>query len=159
MKWAHDLLIEYSKGKKELQRMKVQLKKDDREVEKQINSMIDSMTFAINWMETGRDPDSHRGIDKKSIYHKQFFESIDVIPDITDQLYDIDSKQLYMTSEEKSILADIFTSWSLKERHCYIEHVVNNKSLQTIANDLNIGKSTVQKYIERAKNKVNNKVL
>lgn len=159
MNWAHDLLIEYSKGKKELQRMKGQLKKDDREVEKQINSMIDSMTFAINWMETGRNPDSQRGIDKKSIYHKQFFESIDVIPDITDQLYDIDSKQLYMTSEEKSILADIFTSWSLKERHCYIEHVVNNKSLQTIANDLNIGKSTVQKYIERAKNKVNNRVF
>jgi RNA polymerase sigma-70 factor (ECF subfamily) len=55
----------------------------------------------MDWMETGRNPDTYRGADKRSIYQRKFFESIDVIPDIMDELYDINSKQLYMTLMRK----------------------------------------------------------
>ncbi|QOV10923.1 sigma factor-like helix-turn-helix DNA-binding protein [Viridibacillus arvi] len=152
--WADNLLVEYTEGRKVLQHMKADLHEDNFEDETQINSMIESMTFAMDWMETGRQPDTYGGVDKKSIYQRQFFESIDVIPDITDELYDIDSKQLYMTTEEKKALAKIFATWSHKERVCYIAHVVEGKSYKKISEDLKVGKSTVQSYIERAKKKV-----
>ncbi|WP_083669756.1 sigma factor-like helix-turn-helix DNA-binding protein [Viridibacillus sp. FSL H8-0123] len=77
-----------------------------------------------------------------------------MIPDITDELYDIDSKHLYMTTEEKKALAKIFASWSHKERVCYIAHVVESKSMQNIAKDLYVSKSMVQTHINRAKKKV-----
>jgi positive control factor len=44
----------------------------------------------------------------------------DLIPDITEQLDDVNEKQLYMTKEEKIIMADILSSFSLRERQCYI---------------------------------------
>ncbi len=156
--WADNLLQEYKENRAALHQMKAKIDIDNFEDETQINSMIDSMTFAIDWMETGRNPDSYRGADKRSIYQKQFFESIDVIPDITDQLYDINSKHLYMSQDEKKRLAKIFASWSHKERICYIMHVVEGKSYKKISEELKVGKSTVQSYIERAKKKVSEAV-
>ncbi|WP_397537829.1 sigma factor-like helix-turn-helix DNA-binding protein [Rummeliibacillus pycnus] len=152
--WADRLLGEYKESRAELHHMKVRLDKDNFEDETLINRMIDSMTFAMEWMEIGREPGSYQGIDKKSIYQKQFFESIDVIPDITDELYDINSKQLYMTQDEKKKLAMIFSAWSHRERVCYIKHVVEQKSFQQIADELKVTKSTVQTHIRRAKTKV-----
>ncbi|MGR6896980.1 sigma factor-like helix-turn-helix DNA-binding protein [Rummeliibacillus sp. BSL5] len=152
--WADNLLQEYKENRAALHKMKAKIDIDNFEDETQINSMIESMTFAIDWMETGRNPDAYRGVDKRSIYQKQFFESIDVIPDITDQLYDINSKQLYMSQDEKKRLAKIFASWSHKERICYVKHVVEQKSFQQIANELKLSKSTVQTNINRAKSKV-----
>ncbi|MGE7922361.1 sigma factor-like helix-turn-helix DNA-binding protein [Viridibacillus arvi] len=152
--WADRLLGEYKEGRNALCQMKANLHKDNFEDETQINSMIESMTFAMDWMETGRQPDTYNGVDKRSIYQRQFFESIDVIPDITDELYDIDSKQLYMTTEEKKALAKIFATWSHKERVCYIAHEVEKKSFQKIADELKVSKGAVQSYIKRARSKV-----
>ncbi|MEK4760778.1 sigma factor-like helix-turn-helix DNA-binding protein [Viridibacillus sp. FSL E2-0187] len=152
--WADRLLGEYKEGRNALHQMKANLHEDNFEDETQINCMIESMTFAMDWMETGRQPDTYNGIDKKSIYQRQFFESIDVIPDITDELYAIDSKQLYMTTEEKKDLAKIFATWSHKERVCYIAHEVQKKSFQQIADELKVSKGAVQSYIKRARSKV-----
>ncbi|AMW99363.1 hypothetical protein ATY39_07720 [Rummeliibacillus stabekisii] len=69
----------------------------------------------------------HRGADKRSIYQKQFFESIDVIPDITVQLYDINSKHLYMSQDEKKRLAKIFASWSHREQCAMYNTWLNKK--------------------------------
>lgn len=152
--WADKLLGEYKESRAGLHQMKARLNEDNFEDATLINSMIESMTFAMEWMETGRKPGSYQGIDKKSIYQKQFLESIDMIPDITDELYDINSKQLYMTQDEKKKLAKIFGAWSHRERVCYVKHVVEQKGFQQIADVLKVSKSTVQTHIRRAKNKV-----
>ncbi|WP_083669754.1 hypothetical protein [Viridibacillus sp. FSL H8-0123] len=55
--WADKLIVEYTEGRKVLQQMKVDLHEDNFEDETQINSMIESMTFAMDWI-------------------RQFFESI-----------------------------------------------------------------------------------
>lgn len=81
---------------------------------------------------------------------------MDTIPDITEQLEDnnVNKKHLFMTREEKVILADIFSSFSLRERQCYIFHVAEKKSMSEIAYELGVSKSMVQQSIRRAKNKV-----
>ncbi|MFP3514020.1 RNA polymerase subunit sigma-70, partial [Peribacillus sp. SIMBA_075] len=84
-------------------------------------------------------PGTFKGIDKKSIYQHQSFSNMDFIPDITEQLEE-GPKQLYMTAEEKIILADIFASLSLRERQCYILHTAAQLSMSEVAEELGLSK-------------------
>lgn len=158
--WADRLIHEYTIGKRQLRKMKNSLDiKDpiDRQDRKTISGMTKDMDFAIEWMETGRQPGTLRGIDKRSIYQRKSLESMDIIPDITEQL-DINKKRLYLSEEQKSILLNVFTSFSLRERQCYILHTAQGMSMQDIADELGIKKRTVQQYIERARKKVEQRV-
>lgn len=155
--WADQLLQEYEVGKKALAGMRDGLNRMDPSSAQdltQINSMIDSMKFSMDWMATGRQPGNYRGADKKAIYQRQYFESMDLIPDIQEQLQDMGAKRLYMTQEEKMILSQIFGAMSLRERQCYILHVGQKMSMGKIAEEIGVSKATVQKYIGRAKEKV-----
>lgn len=154
--WADDLLHEYGISKKDLERRRDRLDREDfsdKQDLSRINSMIESMSFSMEWLETGRQPGTYKGVDIKNIYQKQSFASMDIIPDITEQLEE-GPKQLYMTAEEKIILADIFASFSLRERQCYVLHYGAGLSWSKIAYDLGISKSMVQQSIRRAKQKV-----
>lgn len=153
--WADRLIQEYTEGKKELNTLKE--RSIDAEDVKQINSMIDSMSYSIDWMTSGRQPGTYRGVDKRGIYQRQFIQTIECIPDITEQL-EAEPKQLYMTREEKIILADILTSLSHRERHCYIMYISQGLSMSRIAEDIGVSKATVQSYINRAKSKVKERV-
>ncbi|WP_432355298.1 sigma-70 family RNA polymerase sigma factor [Sporosarcina sp. A2] len=159
--WADQLLQEYEVGKKALSGMRDGLNRLDPSSAQdltQINSMIDSMAFSMEWMATGRQPGNYRGADIKSIYQRQYFESMDLIPDIQEQLQDMGAKQLYMTQEEKMILSQIFGEMSLRERQCYILHVGQKMSMGRIAEEMGVSKGTVQGYLKRAEKKVREKV-
>ncbi|WP_244898697.1 hypothetical protein [Sporosarcina koreensis] len=83
--WADQLLREYEVGKRGLTAMRDGLERLDPSTKQdltQINSMIDSMAYSMDWMATGRQPGNYRGADKKAIYQRQYFESMDLIPDI-----------------------------------------------------------------------------
>lgn len=156
MIWADELILQYKKHRGELIQKRSKLNKEDPQDKldlTQYNSMIDEMDFVLQWLETGRDPNNYRGADKKGIYQSQSFQSMDFIPDITEQIEE-GPKHLYMSAEEKIIMADIFASLSFRERHCYILHVGRQISVAKIAKGLGVGKSTAQSYIERAKRKI-----
>lgn len=158
--WADDLLHEYGIGKKDLERRRDRLDREnfhDKQDLTKINSMIESMVFSMEWMETGRQPGTYKGIDKKRIYQRQSFASMDFIPDITEQLEE-GPKQLRMTAEEKIILADIFAALSFRERQCYILHEASGLSMGKIADEVGLKRRTVQQYIERAREKIKIKV-
>lgn len=161
--WADKLLEEYDHSLSDLRAIKKATAAEECEVtnisplqdkKSILNSMENSMVFAMDWMEKGRNPDLQRGADKHAVYQRQFFESLDVIPDITEQIYDINTKELHMTSAEKKQLAKIYSMWSHRERFCYIAHTVEQKSFQQIADELKVSKGTVQSYIQRARSKV-----
>jgi len=160
LNWADQLIQEYTEGRQELKRRADQLDRNnpiDMQDLKQFNSMIADMSFSLEWLKTGRQPGTYRGIDEKSVYQKRSYENIDLIPDIVEQIKNDDRKELYMTREEKVILADILASFSEKERVCYLLHVGHKKSMGDIATELGISKSTVQTHINRAKSKVKQK--
>jgi positive control factor len=65
LNWADKLIEEYTVGRRELKRRADQLDRDNpNEMEdlKQFNSMIESMSFSLEWMTTGRQPGTYRGI-------------------------------------------------------------------------------------------------
>lgn len=163
LNWADKLIEEYTGGQRELKKRADQLDRNnptDMNDLKQINSMIESMTFSLDWMKTGRQPGTYRGVDEKAVYQKRSYENIDLIPDIAEQLEsdDINKKHLFMSREEKVILADILASFSLRERQCYILHVGQGMSWSKIADELGVSKSMVQQSINRARKKINARI-
>ncbi|WP_342512810.1 sigma-70 family RNA polymerase sigma factor [Sporosarcina sp. FSL K6-1522] len=160
LNWADELIQEYTVGQLELTKRAATLDKNnpfDKDDLTQINSMIESMAFSIDWMATGRQPGTYRGAEKRAVYQKQYIESMDIIPDITEQLEE-DQKHLYISKEERMILADIFASMSQRERQCYVLHEGQGMSMGRIADEIGLKKRTVQQYIERARAKVKERV-
>lgn len=154
--WVDRLIEEYSEGKRQLHKLRESFDETDplhQTDRKTINSMIGDMDFVIEWLETGRQPGVMRGIDVKHVYQKRSLESMEFIPDITEQL-ETNDKPLSLNEKEKKILLDIFSSFSFRERQCYILHVAQGMSMSQIAEMLSIQKRTVQQYIERARMKV-----
>ena len=160
MIWADEMILQYKKHRGELIQKRAKLNKEDPQDKldlTQYNSMIDEMDFVLQWLETGRDPNNYRGADKKGIYQSQSFLSMDFIPDITEQIEE-GPKHLYMSAEEKIIMADIFASLSFRERHCYILDEGRQVSMGNIAIGLGVSKGTVQGYLKRAKKKIAERV-
>lgn len=151
--WVDDLIHEYTHYKKELHKLKTEaLSELDATY---INSMIEEMEYAIQWMETGRNPNSYRGMDKKGVYQMNALAGVwDCIPDITEQI-DTSRKHLFLTPREKESLSKIFATLSLRERECYIMHIGQRLTIEAIANELGVSRGTVQMYIKRAKAKIN----
>lgn len=59
-----------------------------------------------------------------------------------------------LTQQQKEHLWGILVQLSHRERVCYLAHVVNLWSFQQIANELKVSKSSVQTYIQRAREKI-----
>ena len=158
--WDDALIHEYRQSRRELSKMRSKLDPDnpiDKPDIDLINSMIADMTESIEWLETGKDPKVFRGMHVNAIYHIRSYENVDLIPDIEKELReenDINKKHLFMTREEKVIMKEILSSFSNRERICYLLHVGHKKSFAEIANELGVSRSTVQTHITRAKNKV-----
>ena len=148
--WADELIPQYKKGRKDLRIMKHEAPKED---EYKFNSMIDSVGFSLEWMETGRQPGMFRGIDRNNAYRPKQYEDMDIIPDIADQLEE-ERESLCMSSEQRKSLLHLFKTFSDRERQCFIMHEAEQMSMQKIALKLGITKATVQVYIKRAREKV-----
>jgi len=163
LNWADRLIHEYTGGRQELRKYAERIDRDnpiEMQDLKRVNSMIESMSFSLEWMTTGRQPGTFRGVDEKAVYQRRSYENIDLIPDIAEQLEenDINKKHLFMTREEKLIMADILASFSLRERQCYILHVAQGLSWSKIANELGVSKSMVQQSICRARKKIDDRI-
>ncbi|OEH53135.1 Fis family transcriptional regulator [Oceanobacillus sp. E9] len=156
--WADQLLIEYEEGRKGLKSMSDQLNPDenpkDKEDKRQINSMITDMSYAMDWMRTGRRPGNLRGVDKRSAYQKRVLYDMELFPSL-----DIEPEERTLSEREKQDLYDILIELSHRERQCYLLHMANGHSMSQVSEILGIKKSSVQSFIQRAKKKIERKVL
>ncbi|WP_242694940.1 sigma factor-like helix-turn-helix DNA-binding protein [Pseudogracilibacillus auburnensis] len=57
-------------------------------------------------------------------------------------------------SDREKAIFRFLGDFSQRERQCFLMHTVQNISMGKIAEELNISKGTVQKYIERAREKI-----
>ncbi|MDL4842821.1 sigma-70 family RNA polymerase sigma factor [Aquibacillus rhizosphaerae] len=154
--WSDTLIIQYEEGRKALQRKHSKLTDSyvDTSDKTQINSMVSSMTFSIDWMKRGRRPGNMRGIDKRSAYQKRALVDVDLIPSL-----EIQPKEKELSDDEKRVIYDLLIDLSNRERQCYLLYFAQGLSMQQIADELDIKKPSVQKFIDRAKKKINQKKL
>lgn len=149
--WADTLIIQYEEGRKELHRMKEALGDSDFDIydKKQLNSMISSMTYVLDWLKNGREPNTLRGIDKNRPYQRNSIANMDIFASL-----DIYPEERKLSEEEKEAVVSFLMKLSPRERQCFILHHAYMMSYSEIAAQLGVGRSTVQKYIERAKSKI-----
>jgi len=154
MNWADELIVEYKVGKKALREMHTELVDSPscQQDRSQINSMVDSMDFSTKWMQTGREPGTHRGAGIRGIYQ---FADMDVLPDINEHLRE-EREKLAMNGDQRRLLLQVFRLLSDRERQCYIMYGAEGMSMSEIGLKLGISKWTVRTHIDRARAKVNN---
>ena len=154
--WADTLIIQYEEGRKELHRMKEDLGDSDLDQldRSQINSMISSMSYSIDWMKIGREPGTVRGIDRRSVYQRRVLMDMDLYPSL-----DIEPEQVEISNEDKKAMVSILMDLSLRERQCFILHNAYRMSMAEIAGEIGVSKSSVQKYINRANEKIKKKIV
>lgn len=78
---------------------------------------------------------------------------MEIIPDINEQLRK-EREPLYMSQDQRETLLQLFSTFSDRERQCYILYVSEQLSMQQIADKLGVTKAAVQSYINRARRKV-----
>lgn len=150
-----DLLVQYKKSRKGINDMLKNLQDTtEDEVDKTIlNDAYEELSWIIEWLENGSNPQEVRGINIKHAYDVASLSNMDILPDLTEQL---ESEPPKLTGEQKRTLTKIFKNLSNRERDCFILHHGSLMSMQEIADELGIGKRTVQQYIERARGKIKN---
>jgi len=154
--WVEKLIDEYSVGKKELEKLreKLDLSTDEGINDYQlIGGMIGDMQYALEWMKKGRRPGNLRGVEKRSAYQRRALLDMDLFPS-----WDIEVKPRELSEIEKKAIVDVLIDLSYRERQCYLLHMGQGWSLSEIAKELNISKRSVQQYVDRAKQKIKNKV-
>lgn len=151
MNWAEIMVIQYEEGRKDLRRDKDKL--GDTETDKmdrsQINSMINDMSFVIDWLKDGREPGKLRGIDKNSIYQVNSMDDMDMFPSL-----DIKPQERELTEEEKTAIYNKLKDLSPRERQCFILRESYLWSYKDISKELGVGIPSVQSYVDRAKKKL-----
>lgn len=155
MNWADKMLLEYKEGRRELNRKARKLGHldEDAEEKKQLNSMINEMAFVIEWLETGRQPHTMRGIDKGGAYHRRVLLDMEMFPCL-----DIEPEEKPLTNEQKQIIKDVLSLLSFRERQCFILSGAYGRTQEEIAEELGISRNTVKQSIARARKKIDNKI-
>ncbi|MGM8212622.1 sigma factor-like helix-turn-helix DNA-binding protein [Virgibacillus sp. W0430] len=153
--WADKLIGEYEQGRRDLRHMLSELGDsiEDKQDKKQINSMTRDMSYSIDWLKIGKEPGSLRGLDRRSIYQRRVLMDMDLFPSL-----EIEPKQ-HVSEEQKQAIIDILVVLSVRERQCFILHNAYEMSMAHIGEELNISKSSVQTFINRANEKINKKIL
>ncbi|CAI6073361.1 sigma factor-like helix-turn-helix DNA-binding protein [Cohnella sp. JJ-181] len=125
-----------------------------------IGEMVGECEYAAEWLETGRRPGSVRGIERgyeERCWDPAWLEAYDS----HNSRYRIerDSVSRDLTDDERFQIEEAMRDCSPREKQCFIMYHADGLTLEEIGMELNLGKSTVQTYVERAKEKIENAKL
>gem|GEM_PF-2816373 len=146
-----DLILEYKKAKKSMERDKSKME-DPLKVEI-ANQIIADMDYAIRWMKTGEQPDAYsRAVESKSAYSRRALLNLEVFPclDITP------TADRTISESRKRAVMQVIQHLTERQLTCYLLHTAHMRSMQEIADELGIAKSTVQEHLDKAEKKIKN---
>lgn len=114
------------------------------------------LEYAIQWIETGRQPGAMRGIDRRSVYELTYH--MDPVKlerfaraesGISEQV-----EEVVLSDQEKYRIEDALSVLTADEKEVFLMHHVQLLSIGEIANLKKLAKSTIQKQLERGKKKI-----
>ncbi|TYS87585.1 sigma factor-like helix-turn-helix DNA-binding protein [Rossellomorea aquimaris] len=124
-----------------------------------LNGMIRDLQFAIEWMETGRQPGNKRGVERLAAYQRErpfdpllmqrFFRSQEET-----YAWDEAESESVISSAEQEMIEDALSVLTAKEKEVYLMSRGHCLSYSQIANYLCISSSSVQTMIERSEKKI-----
>ena len=149
-----DLIPEYRDSRKAARALKQRLEADDERGRTAVNGMISDLNYAIEWLETGRQP-QYYGPDEtkqkgRSQYARRALLDMDLFPCI-----DLDTEEPEpMDDERKRLITEVLKSLTEREMTMFVIHTAHMRSIAEVAKELGVAKSTAQVTIERAKRKI-----
>jgi RNA polymerase sigma-70 factor (ECF subfamily) len=150
--WVKERKREYAAGKRKLEKYRDKLlTADPEEVSEEltiVEGMITDMNYSLEWMRTGRQPNTRRGVDIKDAYKRSILMDMDLIPAPEPEV------EIVITIAQKQAMAGILMKLSDRELECFLLHMSNGLSLAEIADELKLTKRSVQEYVKRARAKV-----
>lgn len=156
----HELLMDKSK---KLQKKGEMLSFEDknrsiflRKELKIIGGMISDLQYAIEWLETAREPGTRRTISNRSRYQRtSLFAEIEKLS----YLVTIEQEnQREATEDEIERITVMLNNLSDKERAAYLAVKGQNLSFAKAGEILGVSKASVQSYVNRAQDKIDNQV-
>lgn len=140
-----ELILEY---KQSLKLLKTAQPIDEME-EKVINEMISDIQFAIDWMKQGKRPNHYsKSIETKTAYSRRTLLDMDLFP-CMEILPEVELSQA-----KKIAVMKVLRVLTERQLTCFLLHAAHMRSMQEIANELNLKKTTVQEHIETARKKI-----
>ncbi|MCR8980909.1 sigma factor-like helix-turn-helix DNA-binding protein [Brevibacillus laterosporus] len=164
MNTMQELLKEYKETRKKLKKAYADLRAtetvldDVAESERNyLSEMISDVEYVIEWLETGRRPESKRGIERRAAYERE--KPVDPLRMQAFVYRGTAGSPCNLTEWEKEQLEDALCCLSARERECYILTHGEGFSFEETARFLCISKSSVQTLVTRAQNKIANRVV
>jgi DNA-binding CsgD family transcriptional regulator len=150
--WVQERKKEYSEGKRKLEKYRDSLQTAEpndliAEELRIVGDMIADMNYSLEWMRTGRRPNSRRGIDIKDAYKRSILMDMDLLPNVPVE------QESQITVAQKQAMVEILMVLSPRELECYLLHMSQGLSFAEIGDELKLTKAAVQKYVDRAKAK------
>lgn len=156
----HELLMEKSKMIQKKGEMLSFEEKDRsiflRKVLKIIGGMISDLKYAIEWLETAREPGTRRTISNRSRYQRT-----SLLAEIEKLSYLVTIEQenrRQATEDEIERITAMLNNLSDKERAAYLAVKGQNLSYAKAGEILGVSKASVQTYVNRAQDKIDNQV-
>ncbi|WP_034757877.1 sigma factor-like helix-turn-helix DNA-binding protein [Rossellomorea vietnamensis] len=150
------LLLSYKENLSKAKRMAKETSGRDKSL---LDGMIRDLQFAIEWMETGRQPGNKRGVERLAAYQRErpfdpllmqrFFRSQEET-----YAWDKSENESVISSAEQEMIDDALSVLTTKEKEVYLMSRGHCLSYSQIANYLCISSSSVQTMIERAEKKI-----
>ncbi|GIO03404.1 hypothetical protein J5TS2_40720 [Brevibacillus halotolerans] len=161
MNTMQELLKEYKETRKKLKKAYADLRAtetvlDDSE-RRYLSEMISDVEYVIEWLETGRRPESKRGIERRAAYQRE-----KLVDPIRMQAFIANStagSPANISEWESLQIEDALCLLSVRERECYLLAHGEGFSYSQIAQMLNITVSSVETYIKRSQLKVSKRIM
>lgn len=132
----------------------------DKTERSRIAEMVAECDYVIDWLETGRRPGSFKGVERAVRIQTWDPAIIDSYSSPNSRwVVERDRSSRDLTEDERFRIEEAMRDLSERERQCYMLHVVDGMTFEEISRELHVGRSSVQTYIERAREKIENTKL
>ncbi|WP_342547670.1 sigma factor-like helix-turn-helix DNA-binding protein [Paenibacillus sp. FSL P2-0089] len=121
-----------------------------------IAASVSDLEYSIEWMETGYPPGYRRPMERRSISQRTKVWDPQWMEYLTDYEFEFEPAEVGrpLTREEEWKIEDALRNLSDRERQCYVLHHAIGMSMQSIANEMDIKKGSVQVMLQRADQKI-----
>ncbi|WP_438498030.1 sigma factor-like helix-turn-helix DNA-binding protein [Paenibacillus sp. IHBB 3054] len=121
-----------------------------------IAASVSDLEYSIEWMQTGYPPGYRRPMERRSISQRTKVWDPQWMEYLTAYEFEFEPAEVGrpLTMEEEWKIEDALRNLSERERQCYVLHHAIGMSLQSIANEMDIKKGSVQVMLRRADQKI-----
>jgi RNA polymerase sigma-70 factor (ECF subfamily) len=140
-----ELITQYSAGIRHLDRYRRSLDRADPNQDDEartVSGMLSDMRYALDWMRRGRRPGSRRGAERRDIYRRR----------------ELLASAEPMTDDERRKLLDCVAVMTERELTCWLLHMAHGLTQSEIADRLGVTRTSVQQFIIRARDKIQQRI-